>query len=95
MTERIDSFCVCDLSDKTKNELLRQINADQWQHSLHLPKTGQGRTDWDTLRTVETIRDVLVDQISVAQARIREADRCLHMVVSEMIAMENRTEGAN
>jgi hypothetical protein len=94
MAERIDSFCICDLSDKSKSELLRQINADQWQHSMYLPRTGDGRTDWDTPRTMEAIRDVLVDQISVAQARIREADRCLYMVVNEMIAMENRTEGA-
>ena len=77
------------LSDTDKKQIVRQIDADAWNHSWHLPSSPYG-IKWDSSETLLKVRDVLVEQIAEAQQRLRDADRILRVVVAELIDVQKQ-----
>ena len=82
-------YAWCPLHVDQRAILRKQIDVGAWKHSWHLPTDANGYTDWNNLKTITKIRDVLVDQITDAKNQLREAERCLTITVSAMIEMES------
>lgn len=88
-------YSFCPLNTEQRALLRSQIDAGAWKHSWHLPATPSGYTDWNRIDTMTKIRDVLLDQITEARNQLREADRCLNIVVGALIRMESDAKASS
>ena len=82
-------YTFCPLTTNQRALLRSQIDAGAWKHSWHLPSDPNGYIDWNSIDSMIAIRDVLVDQITEAKNQLREADRCLNIVVGALMRMES------